>query len=364
MLSEREVRTKLAEYMRCRISMNFELLKSKMKYDTRYLVMYPLIFIEEESLQSNGNLATLPNQVMRTSLSWFLKNIEEKGELEDSNLQFNVAQYKKFKEKFYPFIEKCYEDYRDYLEVCDHKSYAHSEFVEIEDKKWRVVTSSVNNRWPVENFYYERKFEEDSITSDEVGYRQNVEMKFLESTLKAMSGDRSGDTQALYDMCRNNLEFDFKFLGSSPTSNLVPNFDVFKKVLAALQYIARVKLNKNALIKSFNGSIDYKSLLLQYKKEELIIKIVDFCSAPEKLVIDCLDYLSIGNEGSLFEFPLIQTKNKYIFNSSSILVNDWHFAFINGHYARNVDFTNRDIMISSKVIDIIEAVSSNTKTLK
>ncbi|WP_145146574.1 hypothetical protein [Paenibacillus xylanexedens] len=364
MVSEREVRKKLAEHLRCRINMNFELLKRQMNDDTRYLVMYPLIFIEEESLRSNGNLATISNQVMRTSLSWFLKNIEEKGQLEDSKLQFNMAQYEKFKKKFYPFIVKCYQDYRDYLEICDHASYAHSEFVEIEDNKWRVITSLVSDRWPIENFYYERQFEEDSITNNEVAYRQDTEIKFLESTLKSMSGDQSGNNQALYDMCRNNLEFDFKFLGPNPISSLVPDVDIFKKVLAALQYIARVKLNENSLIRSFKGSIDHKSLLIQYKKEDLIIRVIDFCSAPKKLVIDCLDYLSIGNEGSLFEFPLIQTKNKYIFNSSSILVNDWHFAFVNGHYARNVDFTNRDIMVSSKVIDIIEEVSNKAKNIK
>ncbi|OAB31584.1 hypothetical protein PMSD_18510 [Paenibacillus macquariensis subsp. defensor] len=363
-MSERDVRKKLAEHLRRRINTNIEFLKREMNYDTRYLIKYPLIFIEEASLKSNGDLATIPNQTMRTSLSWFLKMIEEKENLEDSKLQFNIAQYEKFKKKFYPFIAKCYQDYRDYLEVCDHASYAHSELFEIEDSKWRVVTSLVSDKWPVERFYYDRLFEEDSITNNEIAYREETEIKFLEATLKSMSGNRGGNDQGLYEMSRQNLEFDFKFLGPSPVSKLVPDFDIFKRVLASLQYITRVKLNENALIKSFNGFIECKSLLLEYKKDDLIIRITDLCGVSKKTVIDCLNYFSLGDTGSLFEFPIIQTKNKYIFNASSVLVNDWHFSFVNGHYSRNVDFMNRDKMVSSKVIDIVEAISSKAKNIK
>ncbi|WP_373231595.1 hypothetical protein [Cohnella sp.] len=363
-MSERYVREKLAQHLRSRISANIEHLKKAMNYDIRYFIMYPLIFLEEESLKSKGNLATISHSVMRTSLSWFLKNIENKGDLDDLKLRFNLAQYEKFKNKFYPFIKKCFQDYRNYLEVCDHGTYAHSQLTEVEGNIWRLETSLVSNKYYVEKFYFERHFEEKSITEAEMDFRNETDIKFFELVLKTISENQHKPNQELYEMCLRNLEFDFKFLGPTPISSLIPDFDAFKKVLASLQYMARVNLSKNVLIADIKGTIEYKSLLLQFEKDNLIMKIIELSGYSKEVVSNCLKYLSLDTVGSLFEFPLIQTRNKFLLIPSSILVNDWHFSFVNGHYARNRDFKNRNSMISSKVIDIIEAISSKAGNIK
>lgn len=45
---------------------------------------------------------------------------------------------------------------------------------------------------------------------------------------------------------------------------------------------------------------------------------------------------------NLLEFPLFEVEDSLVTIPSLILVNDWQFTIINGHYLKNIIISNRE----------------------
>ena len=69
-----------------------------------------------------------------------------------------------------------------------------------------------------------------------------------------------------------------------------------------------------------------------------------------------IDYFSIDpniGEGNFTEFPLIKWKEKIIWIPSSVILNDFQFSIVNGHYLKQLDFINKDSTVSQSIVDYI-----------
>ena len=57
---------------------------------------------------------------------------------------------------------------------------------------------------------------------------------------------------------------------------------------------------------------------------------------------------------NLLEFPLFEVEDSLVTIPSLILVNDWQFTIINGHYLKNIIISNREKTISTVTEERIE----------
>lgn len=93
-MNERIVREKLAEYKSNKINKNFDRLLMAMKYDPRYMLMYPLAYLEEKVMGGEA-VNTINNQLRRSSISWFLTKVTNKSQMTIGDKSFNKNQYEK-----------------------------------------------------------------------------------------------------------------------------------------------------------------------------------------------------------------------------------------------------------------------------
>jgi len=73
-------------------------------------------------------------------------------------------------------------------------------------------------------------------------------------------------------------------------------------------------------------------------------------------VMSYIDYFSMDvnvTSGNFTEFPLLKFKNKIIWIPSSIVLNDFQFSIVNGHYYKGIRFENKDETVSQSIIDYI-----------
>mgnify|MGYP006964175544 FL=1 len=66
-------------------------------------------------------------------------------------------------------------------------------------------------------------------------------------------------------------------------------------------------------------------------------------------VMSYIDYFSMDvnvTSGNFTEFPLLKFKNKIIWIPSSIVLNDFQFSIVNGHYYKGIRFENKDETVS------------------
>lgn len=101
-----------------------------------------------------------------------------------------------------------------------------------------------------------------------------------------------------------------------------------------------------------------KDCILRLQKQKCIKDIVDISGIPEKKVEVIVKYLINDGRMNLLEFSLFEMEDKIITIPSAIMVNDWQFTIVNGHYIQNIPITNREKTISTVTEGHIE------KTLK
>lgn len=109
-----------------------------------------------------------------------------------------------------------------------------------------------------------------------------------------------------------------------------------------------------------------KIVLEQKKYEELrkytdmelynccIDDIVKISRLPEHKVVNVVNYLINDGKMNLLEFPLFEVEDSLVTIPSLILVNDWQFTIINGHYLKNIIISNREKTISTVTEERIE----------
>lgn len=350
---ERRVREFLATYKIDKINTGLEELMNEMKNDVRYLVLYPLVYLEE-NVMSKESVVSIHNQIDRASLSWFLTKIENKERFEITK-KFHNVQYEKFKQKLVPRINQLYQEYRQYCEICDHWSFARSKIDEIDTNRWKYTSSLVTNKYSVETFYYNRLFEP-WMFEFENEQRIIINLDFHKAAFLDLGNKTNYNNTPLKEASLFLVNQDFRFLGTNPVSKVIDDIEAFKLLISALQFLARMRLAKNNIVFEMTNSYNLEELVMCFELEELGEKCSSLMNIDREKVDRYINYLSLQDKGSLFEFPLVKLNNKILFNPSGIILNDWHFSYVNGHYAKKIDFIERDNMISTQVIDIINDI--------
>ena len=79
-----------------------------------------------------------------------------------------------------------------------------------------------------------------------------------------------------------------------------------------------------------------------------------------------IKYFSVESSiqgGSFIEFPFIVCREKIVWIPSSIVLNDFQFSIVNGHYYKGVDFYEKDDTVSQSIVDYVVNHSKKFKNI-
>lgn len=329
-----------------------------------FLIHYPLLLLE--TLFDKAFPDYYKINIDRKIISWFIKEMKKRNFDNNSNkFTFNELDFNKFKEQYIQ-IKKAYKDLQYSKQLLDMFSISRIAF-EKEDQNIIFKKPSLSDKYPDVPVYYlglddEERFEEEQKYVNAViqhlhkyyPYFKKInvhpfiypEKKHLNNLKNLIS---NFDIHLLH-LCIDRVKQDTKKIGEVE-SPVIKDFEELNKVLGVLYYIGQVTYYR---YKAFEAHHKFKieDMLISFDKDWLIRKICQVTNVDSNVVENYINYLSLGtdNKGSLLEFPLIEHQEKILFIPSSIVLNDWHFSLVNGHYFKNLQFTNRDDTISASII--------------
>ncbi len=357
-MDEYLLRNKISNYIQLRIDKVIDEYCEIYKDNIGFLFYYPLIKLENRFLEEDPNHE---NAVIdRKTVSWFLKEVEKhrKQQFEVENFIYIPSEYATF-EMFYETIERLYNDYRMSEEIHDMNSIGKVKINNVDTNKYEVISSFIDNSFIKETAYYEgldnpKEFmKEKEIAHKPIQYiieKYTDNPKKIISRLKRLLIDIDHE---LLEICEERVNVDIKKMGTKVKSNIIRGTRDLNRIVGFLFYFSFISVqivHFKRLFKDF----DVSDTFIYYDKEWFVRKIYKTLSIDEQTIERYLGYFKFDSRGTVLEFPIFNFNKKIFFIPSSIMLNDWQFSIVNGHYCKKIDFIDREKTISKSIISNID----------
>lgn len=356
-----KVRSLIKEYVENRINENLESFRSSYN-DYRYLFLYPLIDIELQLI--NDEPESISNFVRRNTFGFLIEKFLPVITATKTTFDIEERQLHNYSKEAYEIIKRIAQDYRTYLEICDGSSYAKSDLDKVSEGKYKLTTSLVTNKYNESAFYFygfddpkQAKKEREMIIEgiDKFNNKYLSDKKFI-SKIKRLPIDVDME---LLEYSKNMVLKDINKLGPKVKSRIIKSLDELANVLSFLYYLSFIHRHM-AMI--YISQRDYMNLLLCYEKEWLINKISKLYAMDSSYIKKAIDYLINDGTQQILSFPLFEFDGYIITAPSFIMVNDWQFTLVNGHYYKGIQFINKHKNISlttqNKLIERLSSISN------
>ena len=164
-----------------------------------------------------------------------------------------------------------------------------------------------------------------------------------------------------FELCKKRVMSDLNKISSSSLRSIndkmnqviIGSKDELAIFLALLYYLSRLCMQKYMLVSStMVGELEY---VCQYDIPKMLA-LGKQVGLSRDSVIGYIDYFAMDvnvESGNFTEFPLLKFKEKIIWIPSSIVLNDFQFSIVNGHYYKGIRFENKDDTVSQSIIDYI-----------
>ncbi|MFS0752464.1 hypothetical protein [Oceanobacillus sp. 1P07AA] len=345
------------------------------KYDTKigYFIQYPLILLE--SLFENAFLEYYKINLDRNIISWFILELKNRLPESPTPFIFNKNDYIDFKNQ-YSEIKKVYSDFQYSMQLLDMFSISKIALFK-EGQELNFKKPIITDEYADVALYYLGLDDKESFKEEQKSI--NIVLNYLHSYypyfkkistfpfiypekkhLNHLGGLISRFDMDLVELCYQRIKQDTKKIGDNAKSQLIGDNENLNKVIGTLFYLGQVTHYK---YKAFDAHhrFSLEDTLITFDREWLINKIANVNHIPFEVVKKYINYLVLDKGGTLLEFPLVEHQGKIYFIPSSIILNDWHFSLVNGHYFRNIQFTNRDETISASIIkELIKKVQKHS----
>ena len=328
-------------------------------HNVNYYLLYPLAAIELGAIKEAPE--TMDNLFRRCIATFIFSRAKQCGK-EIYLRNFNTPGFKKYLRSYESELVPLYQNYRFSREINDINPFSKPRLIQKNENKHILTTSLVSDVYREEQFYFDGVDEPEAAEQE----RQQVlelHKKFWDKMIlgqQQIEGLQKSIDKTLYQACVGIVEKDLNKWGTRVRSMIFDNPAQLAKVIAYFYYHAMIKAICTRIgmryVEDFldNG----KDCILMLQKKKCIKDIVDISGIPEKKVEVIVKYLINDGRMNLLEFPLFEVEDKIITIPSAIMVNDWQFTIVNGHYIKNIPITNREKTISTVTEGHIE------KTLK
>ncbi len=324
-------------------------------------LLYPLTFVEMGLfIDKPESLAAA--QRRECFAFWIEKSTAGRKELPYSN-RGNIDDYNKFRAECWPRLDILYDDYKTFLELQDASSCEKSLIKEMGPNQYQFITALVCEKYREEDFYF-YSADNPSKISDNQKY---MDERFLYFVKKLRRGGSNKVKRLHIDIDSDILDFsismvskDIDELSGKLKSPIISSRKAITNVLGFLYYLATTKKMQYSLYRT-EAQIKM-NCLLDVDKSWLIQKICKVMHEDSEQVARIIDYLTNDGTENTFEFPLFEHQGHIITAPSFLILNDWQFSLVNGHYFKNILFERREKTISKstqgKLIELLQSVEN------
>ena len=387
---EYELRQTIANAIQNDVDEVFSKKLQLLNHDFYSEILFPLIVLEmnykmksEESvasgLEDTNEYLMLVNP-LREAIYWYI----HKELVSDRKLSFSKKAYIPSLDEAFSFVEyilKLHDEFKRGEQIKEIRDCASKVKIKSEgDNKYSFYFPIISEKYHKELLYYyglddtlnfeaERaifveceKYLHNKINVEElIIHPQKIFIYY--NILKGMANVI--DTK-YFELCKKRIMSDLNKISSSSLRSVDDNTnkviigskDELATFLALLYYLSRLCMQKYMLVSAtMVGELEY---VCQYNLSK-ILSLGKQVGLSRDSVIGYIEYFSMDvniENGNFTEFPLLKFKDKIIWIPSSIVLNDFQFSIVNGHYYKRIRFENKDETVSQSIIDYIVKHSS------
>lgn len=164
-----------------------------------------------------------------------------------------------------------------------------------------------------------------------------------------------------FELCKKRILSDLNKVSSTDirsiddkTGNMIiKSKDEVASFLALLYYLSRICMQRYML--SSSTCIGKEEYICQYSIPQLLA-LGNQIGLAKECMMRYIEYFSMNAHveyGNFTEFPLLKFNETIIWIPSSVVLNDFQFSLVNGHYYKNIRFENKDETVSQSIVDYI-----------
>ena len=324
-------------------------------HNVNNFLLYPLAAVElgaiKEAPENNENL-------LRRCVAAFVYAKAKENEKSIFIKKFNTPGFKKYLKAYESELIPLYQNFRFSRKINDINPFSKPRLVQEGDHKYKLTTSLVSDHYREEDFYF---YGEDDRKNAEKEQEQTFDLhvRFWNKIVleqKKYEELRKYPDMELYNCCIEIIEKDLNKWEARVRSNVFDSPNHLAKVIAYFYYHAMLKSIAIRIDMDFEEDFFEigKECIMYFDKKGCIDDIVKISRLPEHKVVNVVNYLINDGKMNLLEFPLFEVEDSLVTIPSLILVNDWQFTIINGHYLKNIIISNREKTISTVTEERIE----------
>ncbi len=328
-------------------------------HNVNYYLLYPLVAIELGTImEAPESIHNLHKRCIATFVFSKVKKYGKKIKLRN----FNIQGFKKYLQSYEKELVPLYQNYRFSREINDINPFSKPKLVKKGNEKYILTTSLVTDLYREEQFYFDGVDEPENVEK-EINQVLQLHMKFWNKLVfeqKNIKELQKKVDKVLYQECIGIVEKDLNKWNSRVRSAVFDNPAQLAKVIAYFYYHAMIQAICIRIDMVYTEELYNigKDCIMMFQKEKCIQDIYDISGIPKIKVTAIVEYFINDGRMNLLEFPLFEIEDKIITIPSAIMVNDWQFTIVNGHYIKNIMIKNREKTISTVTEGHIE------KTLK
>lgn len=317
-------------------------------HNTNYCLLYPLAMVELGAMQERPE--TDDNLFKRCITAFvYSKAISYKKDIYIK--KFNVPGLKKFIKEYDETLVSLYQNFRFSREINDINPITKPQLKEIGKCEYQLTTSLVIDKYAEESFYF---YGEDDLEKNREEQKQTKNLHYLFWNKIVLEQALISELETnmdieLFNECVKIVEKDINKWNSRVRSNVFDSPKQLSLVIAYFYYYAMVRTICVRISTLENEEyIDNASeCIMKFKKEKCIQSIAALINVNAEKVRRIVNYFINDGRMNLLEFPLFEVEDTIVTIPSLILVNDWQFTVINGHYIKKIPITNREKTIST-----------------
>lgn len=333
-------------------------------HNTNYCLLYPLAMIELGVMKEAPE--TINNLFKRCVTSFVYSKAISYGK--DIYLKkFNIPGLKKFIREYNDVLVPIFQNHRFSREINDINPITKPQLKEIGEHKYQLTTSLVTDKYAEEDFYF---YGEDDQEKNRKEQEQTSKLHFLfwnKIVLQhvLISELEENIDKELFDECVKIVEKDINKWNSRVKSRVFDNPKQLSMVIAYFYYYAIIRAIcvRISTLENEEYIDNADECIIKLKKEKCIRHISTVTNIKPEKVGRIVNYFINDGKLNLLEFPLFEVEDTIVTIPSLILVNDWQFTVINGHYAKNILIINREKTISTITEGRLEALMNSVRNV-
>lgn len=383
------LRNQLADIIDDNVNKRLDLAYSFCKDNFSRMIAYPLASLENQNKKMSELsirmgfgafelLITL--NPLKEATYWFIREMLKRQKKISVTECFFEYDKEDFGEQYFTTVLDLYKTFQNGKQLRINRSLAKVKLNEIDENEYEILYPRINEEYSKEMLYY---YGLDDASKNEAEQKKVIQVdKYLFEKfnpekllrfpqrifeyLNKMSNMESIIDSKLYRLCVKRVSVDVNKIACELESEIIKNRKELLNVLALFYYLSRLCMHKYMFQSVTPLHLQEKRKNYCDFTKNTIVMLGEQVGLDAETLNKYIDYFSMDitvNKGGFGEFPLLSFDNRIIWIPSSIILNDFQFSIVNGHYFKDILFPKHEETIAQSIVDYILDNVKNYKNI-